>query len=129
VNESPLGDDLSLQVVAATLRSGQEDLGAFLGQLAGRLGKALPGRVRLGRSWRGVRREVRSVEVDLANHRYLLRLGTDRLDASVATVVRDVVVRTERVGLDAWVESLSADLMRLAEESLATRLALERLIR
>jgi hypothetical protein len=47
----------------------------------------------------------------------------------VATVVRDVAVRTERVGLDPWVESLSSDLMSLAEESLATRLALERLIR
>jgi hypothetical protein len=124
-----LPESLRLQAFAALARRLEADHEELVEFLAGALAGALPGAVTVHRRGRFGSRRVSSVEVLLGQRQYELHVRHGRLDTVLAQVVSGVVLRHDPVPVDAWVEGLLDDLERVAQESDATRAALERLVR
>ena len=126
-----MADDApDLDLLAASLRADASDTAAFLEALAARLQSALPGQVEVERKGGlfGGGKRVRRVAVRLADRHYELEGGHGALTARRRTVVRGIALKSEELGVDAWIEALSADLVALAQQSERGRLALERLL-
>lgn len=99
--------------------------------LAAKLEDALPGQVRVER--RRARllsgdRVVRSIECDFAERRYILGVDGARLDPRRATVVRGVVLKSEPLTLEQWIDALAEDLAREARASTQASRAVESLL-
>lgn len=126
------GGERGFDLLAAALRASSGDLVVFVEVLADTLERALPGRVGV------VRRPVRRFSREKRVARIELALGDDRLIAVMqggvletrcARAVRGVVLKTESLPLEAWLESLGRGLAAEAEASEQSRLALEQLLR
>ena len=120
------------ELLAASLRASGGDLKAFVEVLADKLEQALPGRVTVER--RAVRRfskerRVARIELALGDNRYIAVAGGGALETRCARAVRGVVLKSEALPLDAWLEALARDLALEAEASEQSRLALEQLLR
>jgi hypothetical protein len=119
-------------LLAASLRSSGSDLDVFVEVLADKLEQALPGRVVVER--RAVRRfskvkRVARVEVALGDNRYSVVARNGVLETRCAKAVRGVVLKTEELPLDGWLEALGRELAVEAEASEQSRLALDQLLR
>ena len=126
-----MADDApDLDLLAASLRADASDTAAFLEALAARLEGALPGQVEVERKGGlfGGGKRVRRIAVRLGDSHYELEGGHGALAARRRTVVRGIALKSEELGVDAWIEALSADLVALAQQSERGRLALERLL-
>jgi hypothetical protein len=124
-----VADAPDLDLLAASLRADASDSAAFLEALAARLEGALPGQVdvqRKGGLFGGKR--VRRIDVRLADRHYELEGDHGMLVGRRRSVVRGIALKSEELGVDAWIEGLSADLLALAQRSEQGRLALERLL-
>jgi hypothetical protein len=122
----------SFELVAASLRASSGDLRTFVEVLADKLERALPGRVEVER--RGVRpwsreKRVERLQLALGENRYLLAAQAGKVETRCAKAVRGVVLKTEALSLDAWLEALARDLQTEARTSEQSRLALEQLLR
>jgi hypothetical protein len=120
-----------IEVLAASLRTSSKDLGTFVRVLAEKLEVALPAQVRVDR--RRVRmlsgeREVKGVECDLGERRYSLSVDHGQVESLRATVVRGVVLKSERLRLDDWIDALAADLAVEARASEQASRAVELLL-
>jgi hypothetical protein len=117
-------------LVAAELRADEADLDAYVEALAVKLEGVLPTHTVVERGRQGLRgsKRVRRIETTVLDRRYTLARAADRLDARCAHVVRDVVLKSEELELEAWVERLAQDLVAHAAESERGRDALERLL-
>src|SRR4051794_16857492 len=127
----PAVDDApDLDLLAASLRADASDTAAFLEALAARLEGAFPGQVEVERKGGlfGGGKRVRRIAVRLGDSHYELEGGHSALAARRRTVVRGIALKSEELGVDAWIEALSADLVALAQQSERGRLALERLL-
>lgn len=125
-------DEVGFELLAASLRSSSGDLKTFVEVLADKLEQALPGRVTVER--RAVRRfskekRVARIELALGDSRYIAVAQGGALETRCAKAVRGVVLKTEALPLDAWLESLARELATEAEASEQSRLALEQLLR
>ena len=60
---------------------------------------------------------------------YRLESGSSGAKGARARTVRGIVLKTEELGLDDWIDSLAQDLAHAAEQSERGRLALEGLLR
>jgi hypothetical protein len=107
-----LDEETGFEFLAASLRASSGDLETFVTVLAGKLEQALPGRVRI---------ERRAV-------RFLLARDAD-LETRRAKAVRGVVLNSEELPLDAWLQALCRDLASEAQDSEESRIALERLFK
>jgi hypothetical protein len=119
-----------IDALAASLRADASDTAAFLEALATRLEGALPGQVeveRKGRMFGGAKR-VRRIAVRLGDTHYEIDGDGGGLTARRRSVVRGIALKSEELGVDAWIGGLSADLLELAQSSERGRAALERLI-
>ena len=119
-----------MHLLAASLRADSSDLGAYVGSLAGSLEEALPGRVRVYR-WRDRMfgpKQVRKVVLDLGDRRLELRYDGAGLQTSCARLSGGIVLKSEMLETDAWLEVLSEALAAEARRSETTRKALERLL-
>src|SRR5436305_13208770 len=108
------------ELLASSLRASSTDLATFVRVLAEKLEDALPAQVRVDRRRSGFlshERVVRAVECDLAGRRYSLAVEGARPESRRATVVRGVVLKSESLGLDEWIDALAADLAVEAEAS------------
>ena len=106
------------------------DTAAFLEALAARLEGALPGQVdveRKGRLFGGAKR-VRRIAVRLGDTHYDIAAEGGAVEARRRSVVRGIALKSETLGVDAWIDALSRDLLALAEQSDRGRAALERLL-
>lgn len=116
------------ELLAASLRADARDLDAFLEALATKLSASLPESTNVEREGFRGRGDVKSISVELGNHRY----GLERTSATVtclrANAVRGIVLKNEELDLDEWIDSLSHDLAEVAEQSDRGRLALDRLL-
>ncbi|MGH3050261.1 MAG: hypothetical protein ACRDLK_08885 [Gaiellaceae bacterium] len=124
------GDGGDIDLLAASLRASSTDLTTFLDVLAEKLQRALPDRVgvkRRGRLWGGQKR-VESVQCDLGERRYLLARPAGRLEARRSTCVRGVVLKSEELSLETWIDDLAADLGAEARESERAGIALRQLL-
>ena len=125
-------DESGFELLAASLRASSSDLGMFVEVLADKLERALPGRVKVDR--RALRflskeKRVERLELDFAGKRYLLATQAGRIETRCAKAVRGVVLKTEEISLDAWLEALARDLATEARSSEQSRLALDQLLR
>jgi hypothetical protein len=133
-SNDPPGKPLSMEtmpdfeLVAASLRADSTDLDVFVPALAAKLCAALPEQVEVERSGLLGRRPVRRVEVFVGEHRYELRYERKHVETSRARVVRGIVLKTEELPLDVWIDALSRDLAEEAGTSERSRLALQRLL-
>ena len=121
-------DDLDL--VAASLRADAGDLDAFVEALAVKLEGALPGQVvveRRGGLFGGGKR-VRRIEVTLGDQRYEAEPDSGRVTCRRRSVVRGIALKTQELDLDAWIASLSRDLVEEADRTERGRQALARLL-
>ena len=119
------------ELVAASLRSAGGDLDAFVEVLATKLELALPGRVKVERQsvrFLGKQKRVRRLECDLGGRRYLLAADTGAVEARRAEAVRGIVLKSERLPIDAWIDSLAQDLTEQAQANEQSRAALETLL-
>jgi hypothetical protein len=125
VEEAP-----DLDLLAASLRADASDTAAFLEALAARLEGALPGQVEVQRKGGlfGGGKRVRRIAVRLGDSHYEIEGEHGALVARRRNVVRGIALKSEELGVDAWIEGLSADLLALAQRSEQGRLALERLL-
>ena len=120
-----------IEVLAASLRTSSKDLGTFVRVLAEKLEVALPAQVRVDR--RRVRmlsgeREVKGIECDLGERRYALFVDNGRVESTRSTVIRGVVLKSERLRLDDWIDALAADLAVEAQASEQASRAVELLL-
>ena len=102
---------------AAWIRRAQTDLHAFLEALAARLEGALPGRVQVERKRDGLlsaTRHVIAITIQVDGSRYLLDAHDHDVRASRQHEVRGVVLKTESLPLDRWLQDLEDELRRLS---------------
>jgi hypothetical protein len=119
-----------LDLLAASLRADTNDTAVFLQALAAKLEDALPGQVeveRTGRLFGGGPKRVRRIQVRIGDAHYEIE-GNGAVSARRRSVVRGIALKSEDLGLEAWIDALSGDLHTLAQRSEQGRLALERLL-
>lgn len=124
-------DGVDVEQLAASLRASSSDLRVFVEVLADKLEQALPGRVQVGR--RAVRllskeKRVERLQCQLGDQRYLLTARGGSVDTRRATAVRDIVLKTEELPLEQWLEALARDLAAEAQTNERARLALQTLL-
>ena len=123
-------DDLSFDLLASSLRAEVGDLKTFTEVLATKLETALPDQTRVERKGGLFSRtkRVRHISVDLGQKRFELEAHDGRVQPARCNVVRGIVLKTEPVPLDEWIDDLSRELTLAAQQSERARLALERLL-
>jgi len=126
-----LSEPLRMEMFAASLRADNTDVKAFLEALAVKLEGALPGLTTITRQGGMFAREhpVKEISVSLGEYQY--RIGRDRQGPLVgqrAKIVRGIVLKTEQLAVDQWIDELSEGLVQLAGQSTQARSALERFL-
>lgn len=125
-------EDPGFDLVAANLRADTTDLVAFVEALAVKLEGALPGDVAVERSGGGLlgrgQRQVRRIAVTMEGGRYDLERDGSQIQTSRCNEVRGIVIKSERLGLDEWIDALSHELADRARQSEQSRAALQRLL-
>jgi class 3 adenylate cyclase len=116
----------NFEALAASLRADAEDLRVFVDVLGPKLEAALPEATHVEREgFRGTG-GVRTIEVELREHRYRLEARGPRLFRS--HVVRGITLKNDDLDLGEWIDSLAHDLSQEAERSERGRIALEGLL-
>jgi hypothetical protein len=125
-------EDPGFDLVAASLRADTTDVTAFVEALAVKLEGALPGDVVVERSGGGLlgrgQRHVRRIAVMMEGGRYDLERAGSQIETSRRSEVRGIVIKSERLGLDDWIDALSHELANRARQSEQSRAALQRLL-
>ena len=131
------GDDsaVSAELIAASLRADTADLEVYARVLSTSLVETLPpGAVTLERKRsladRAAGREgrVESVEVSLGEQRMTLKLGKHGPVGEICKEVRGIVLSRQQVGLDVWIETLSAAIAQTARSNARAREILQRFV-
>ena len=125
------GGEISVDLLAASLRASSSDLKTFVEVLADKLEDALPGRVQVGRRstrFLGKEKRVERLECELAGQRYLLATRDGVVEVRRATAVRGVVLKTEVLPLGEWLDALARDLANEAQTSEQAQLALQQML-
>jgi hypothetical protein len=131
IARSSENDKVDVEQLAATLRASSSDLKIFVEVLADKLEQALPGRVqveRRGTRFLGKEKRVERVQCQLGDRRYVLVARDGSVDTQRATAVRGVVLKTDQIPLDEWLDALAGDLATEAQTSERARLALQQLL-
>jgi hypothetical protein len=130
MTEDDPGAALDVDLLAASLRADGSDLAAYTEALAVKLSEALPGAVKVDRERAGLfgPKRVRAIAVDAGSERFELRAGQVAVETFCARVSGGIVLKTEPIETDEWLQRLSAALAAAAGRSLTTRQALERLL-
>jgi hypothetical protein len=124
-------DEPGFDLVAASLRADMTDLAAFVEALAVKLEGAVPDSVRVERRRDGLlsgSKRVRRISVSMDDARYDLERDQGSIRTSRCSEVRGIVIKSEELGLDEWIDALSRELSERARTSERSRLALQRLL-
>jgi hypothetical protein len=126
-----ISEPMRTELFAASLRADKADLKTFLDALAVKLGGSLPDFTRITRQGSIFSRErpVKEIAVSLGEFQY--RIGRDRQGSLVAVrahVVRGIILKTEQIAVDLWIQELSEALAQLADQSAQARATLERFL-
>lgn len=123
-------EDFGFELLASSLRADAADLNVFAEALATKLEGALPGQTTVDRKGGlfSKAKRVRQVTVDLGDSRYELSADGGRVETTRCKTVRGIVLKTERLPVDEWIEDLSRQLAAEAQRNEQARLALERLL-
>jgi hypothetical protein len=125
-------EDPGFDLVAASLRADTTDLVAFVEALAVKLEGALPGDVTVTRKGGGLlsrgTKRVQRISVGMDEGRYDLEWAGQQIQTSRCNEVRGIVIKSERLGLDEWIDALSRELTERARQSERSRVAIQRLL-
>ncbi|MEP7218809.1 MAG: hypothetical protein ABI876_07820 [Bacteroidota bacterium] len=126
-------DDQSLQfnVLAATLRMEGGESSDMLELLAEKLESAIPSHTGVKRSGGLFSRKqtVQEIAVDFDEQTYRIVRGKHGTpSATIARKVRGIVLKTTETPLATWTDELAGELFRMAEKSIETKEALQKLI-
>lgn len=126
-----MDDEPTFDLDAAGLRADGADVLVGVEVLARKLEAALPQDCIVERRSKrlfGGEKYVRAVTVTLGTARYGLAVDGHRVSAERQQEVRGVVIKREPLGLQEWLDALSAELREQAAGSARARAALERLV-
>src|SRR5205085_591215 len=126
-----VSEPLRIELFAASLRADITDVKAFLEALASKLEGSLPTQTVVTRQSGLFSREhpVKEIAVTLGEYQY--RISRERQGALVALrakVVRGIVLKTEQLPMEQWIEDLAGALAETAAQSAQARAALERFL-
>ena len=126
-----VSEPLRMELFAASLRADITDVKAFLEALASKLEGSLPTQTVVTRQSGLFSREhpVKEIAVTLGEYQY--RISRERQGALVALrakVVRGIVLKTEQLPVEQWIEELAGALAEIAAQSTQARAALERFL-
>src|SRR6266702_4735745 len=127
----PLQEPLQMELLAASLRADSTDNKAFLEALATKLAGSLPNQTTVIRHSSIFSREhpVKEITVTMGDYQY--RIGREKQGPIVtqrAKVVRGIVLKTEQIPMDQWIDELADALAHEAANSAQARIALERFL-
>ena len=127
----PLQEPLQMELLAASLRADSTDNKAFLEALATKLAGSLPNQTTVIRQSSIFSREhpVKEITVTMGDYQY--RIGREKQGPIVtqrAKVVRGIVLKTEQIPMDQWIDELADALAHEAADSAQARIALERFL-
>ena len=122
--------DLDIDLLAASLRADTSDLGAFVEALAVKLEEAVPLGVRVERRRDGMfgPKLVRRIALDAGGRRLELRTEPGTVQAYSSRLSGGIVLKSEELEIDEWLQALGQALALQAQHSQSTRQALERLL-
>src|SRR6476469_763761 len=122
---------LDMDLLAASLRADSSDVNAFVGSLAAKLVEAVPARPR-GQRRRAVLmgpKLVRRTALDAGSTRLeLVRDDGGAVQTRCSRLSGGIVLKTEPIDTEAWIEALGQALAAEAGRNERTRQALERLL-
>ena len=126
-----LSEPLQVEMLAASLRADSTDLKAFMEALATKLEGSLPNQTMVTRQsgWFSREHPVKEVAVSLGDYQY--RIGRERqgpLMTQRAKVVRGIVLKTDAIPMEQWIEEVAEQLAQEASRSAQSRTALERFL-
>lgn len=122
---------LQVDLLAASLRADTSDLQAFMEVLAVKLEGALPQQTEVIRQNKFFSREhpVKEIVILLNDQHYRIsREARGTLQTLRAKVVRGIVLKTDTLPMDSWIQELAEGLARQASQSEQARQALERFL-
>ncbi|HVB73077.1 MAG TPA: hypothetical protein VNE38_05925 [Ktedonobacteraceae bacterium] len=130
MQEEP-SQSMQVELYAASLRSDYTDVGVFLEALAVKFEGALPAHTRVTRHAGLFSREhpVKEIAVMLGDFQY--RMSRERqgpLLAQRAHVVRGIVLSTEQISVDLWIEEIAEALAQFAAHNQQAHAALTRFL-
>jgi len=123
-------EPLDIDLLAASLRADGSEIGSFVEVMAAKLEAAVPGLVRVERRRDGMFGSKRAVSVvlDAGDQRLELRRAGAGVQARASRLSGGIVLKSEIVETDAWLDALGSVLAVEARRSQTTRQALERLL-
>ena len=126
-----LSEPLQVEMLAASLRADTTDLKVFLEVLATKLSGSLPNQTQVLRHSSLFSREhpVREIVVTLGDYRYhVIKEREGTIKSFRAKIVRGIVLKTEEIPMEQWIEELAEGLVQAATGSTQTRIALHRFL-
>ncbi|MDQ6661635.1 MAG: hypothetical protein M3Z24_11795 [Chloroflexota bacterium] len=126
-----LGEPLDMEMLAASLRADSTDVKAFMEALAAKLEGSLPSQTVVTRQSGFFSREhpVREIVVTLGDYQYrIIHEKQGPIITYRVKVVRGIVLKTDQIVMDQWIEELAAALAEEASHSAQARAALERFL-
>lgn len=122
---------MQVELYAASLRSDYSDAGAFLEALAAKFEGALPTHTKVTRrsSLFSRERPIQQIAVTLGEFQY--RIGKERsgpLLAQRSHFVRGIVLSSEQIPVEQWIEEVAEALAQLAAHNQQAHMALSRFL-
>jgi len=125
-----MDDSMDLELAAASLRADRSDVRILVKALADQLSDALGSRLDVRRAGGLFRKsdEIRSIHIALDEEQFDAEVEGNSLRCTIGHSSGGIRIRSEKVGVDAWLARLLASLQGEASHSQAVRQALERMI-
>jgi len=126
-----LSEPLQVEMFAASLRADTTDLKAFLEALAAKLEGSLPNQTQVMRQSSLFSREhpVKEIAVTLGDSQYrIVRERQGPIMTSRTKVVRGIVLKSDQIPMEQWIEELATGLAQESTRSAQARAALERFL-
>lgn len=126
-----IGQPMWTELYAASLRADKSDLKTFLDVLAVKLKGSLPDHTKVTRQGGIFSRErpVKEIAVSLGEYQY--RIGREKRGFLIAVrghMVQGIILKTEQISVEQWIDELSEALAQLASHSAQSRAALQRFL-
>lgn len=124
------GDGFDLDMAVATLQSNSTDVRLMLKLLVSQLSEVLGNRIQVERARGRIRRsdEIKSVQIILGDDTLRAEVEGAGVRCSIGHASGGIRIRSEQVGMDAWLARLLTTLNDEAAHSEQTRLALEHIV-
>jgi len=126
-----LSEPMQVELFAASLRADTTDLKVFMEILASKLNGALPEQTQVTRHSSLFSREhpVKDIAVTLGDYQYrIIRERQGFPITSRAKVIRGIVLKTDQIPMEQWIEELATSLAQVSMQSEQARSALQRFI-